>query len=82
MSFLHMSDCHAQLKLIDFREPSIEMANGAMRGNLPDLVGDVAHLVTLLKGNRPGALMLDGGDTWQVFGRGATVLRSDFSYYF
>eukprot|EP01036_Dinobryon_divergens_P001117 gene1117-1464_t len=40
VSFLHMTDCHAQLKPIYFREPSINMGIGAMQGNLPHLVGE------------------------------------------
>ena len=103
VSFLHMTDCHAQLKPILFREPSVNIGLGAMQGRLPHLVGDrllraaglkpgsveahaytfldfdraarrygkvggFAHLATLvkqLKSSRPGALLLDGGDTWQ-----------------
>jgi len=103
VSFLHMTDCHAQLKPIHFREPSVNLGVGAMRGNLPHLVGEhllkvvgarpgtdlahaftaldfeqaarrygkvggFAHLATLvkqMKASRPGALLLDGGDTWQ-----------------
>lgn len=106
VSFLHMTDCHAQLKPIYFREPSINMGIGDMRGNLPHLVGEhllrvakvrpgtaqahaltylnyekaaqrygkvggFAHLATLvkrMKASRPGALLLDGGDTWQGSG--------------
>lgn len=100
---LHMTDCHAQLMPIYFREPSVNIGVGAMKGRLPHLVGQnllkaahlksgtpeahafsyvdferaarkygkvggFAHLATLvkqLKGGRPGALLLDGGDTWQ-----------------
>ncbi len=100
---LHMTDCHAQLMPIYFREPSVNIGVGAMQGRLPHLVGHnllkaarlkagtaeahaftyldferaarqygkvggFAHLATLvkqLKGGRPGALLLDGGDTWQ-----------------
>ena len=40
VSFLHMTDCHAQLKPIYFREPSINMGIGSMQGNLPHLVGE------------------------------------------
>ena len=100
---LHMTDCHAQLLPIHFREPSVNIGLGGMRGQLPHLVGThllktaslkagsaqahaftyldferaarrygkvggFAHLATLvgrLKASRPGALLLDGGDTWQ-----------------
>jgi len=103
VSFLHMTDCHAQLKPIYFREPSVNLGLGSMQGQLPHLVGEhllkkagvpadtpmahaltfldferaaqrygrvggFAHLSTLvkrLKASRPGALLLDGGDTWQ-----------------
>lgn len=100
---LHMTDCHAQLKPIRFREPSVNLGLGTMNGQWPHLVGEkllkaagiapgsalahaftyvdfetaarrygkvggFAHLATLvkrLKSSRPGALLLDGGDTWQ-----------------
>ena len=103
VSFLHMTDCHAQLKPIYFREPHVNLGIGSMKGQLPHLVGEhllktanirpgtaqahalscldfekaarrygkvggFAHLATLvkrLKASRPGALLLDGGDTWQ-----------------
>ncbi len=106
VSFLHMTDCHAQLKPIYFREPNVNLGIGSMKANLPHLVGEhllkaagirpgtaeahaltyldfekaarrygkvggFAHLTTLvkrLKGSRPGALLLDGGDTWQGSG--------------
>ncbi len=101
--FLHMTDCHAQLKPIYFREPNVNLGFGTMKDQLPHLVGDFllktakvrpgtaqahaltylnfekaarrygkvggfAHLATLvkrMKASRPGAVMLDGGDTWQ-----------------
>ncbi len=100
---LHMTDCHAQLRPLYFREPSVNLGLGSLRGQWPHLVGEhllevagvrpgsalahaythldfdraarrygkvggFAHLATLvkrLKSNRPGALLLDGGDTWQ-----------------
>ena len=109
---LHMTDCHAQLLPSYFREPSVNLGVGAMRGQLPHLVGEhllkaaqiksgtpeahaftylnferaakqygkvggFAHMATLvkqLKASRPGALLLDGGDTWQG---SATALWSE-----
>jgi sulfur-oxidizing protein SoxB len=103
VSLLHMTDCHAQLQPIHFREPSVNLGIGAMQGQAPHLVGErllklagvkpgtalahaftyidfekaarrygkvggFAHLATLvkrMKASRPGALLLDGGDTGQ-----------------
>jgi len=100
---LHMTDCHAQLKPIYFREPNVNLGVAGSFGQPPHLVGEqllkkfgirpgsaeahaftyldfdkaartygkvggFAHLATLvkqLKASRPGALLLDGGDTWQ-----------------
>jgi S-sulfosulfanyl-L-cysteine sulfohydrolase len=100
---LHMTDCHAQLLPIYFREPSANIGIAGMWGRVPHLVGEhlvkyaamqagsalshahtyldferaakqygkvggFAHIATLvkqLKASRPGALLLDGGDTWQ-----------------
>lgn len=110
--FLHFTDCHAQLKPIYFREPSVNLGVGkavglpphlvgekllnfiGMKPNTPDAyafsyldfeqaglkygkVGGFSHLATLvkrMKGSRPGALLLDGGDTWQG---SATALWTD-----
>ncbi|MCE5233579.1 MAG: thiosulfohydrolase SoxB [Mizugakiibacter sp.] len=103
VSLLHVTDSHAQLLPIHFREPSANIGVGAARGQPPHLVGEhllkhygirpgtreahaltcldfveaarrfgrvggYAHLATLIKrlrASRPGALLLDGGDTWQ-----------------
>jgi sulfur-oxidizing protein SoxB len=103
VSLLHMTDCHAQLLPLNFREPSVNLGIGPAAGKPPHLVGEhflqfygmqprtrvahaytcldfeklaqaygrmggFAHLATLVKrvrAARPGALLLDGGDTWQ-----------------
>ncbi len=100
---LHFTDCHAQLKPVHFREPSVNLGVAEWAGKPPHLVGQAflraygiqpgsasahaftyldfteaarrygkvggfAHLSTLIqrmKASRPGALLLDGGDTWQ-----------------
>ena len=106
VSLLHITDCHAQLKPIYFREPNVNLGIGSMVARPPHLVGEnllkhfkiaagsaeahafsyldfeklagiygkvggFAHLATLvkrIKAQRPGALLLDGGDTWQGSG--------------
>jgi S-sulfosulfanyl-L-cysteine sulfohydrolase len=51
VSFLHFTDCHAQLLPIHFREPSVNLGVAGAAGRAPHLVGD-----KLLKafGMRPG----------------------------
>ena len=103
VSLMHYTDCHAQLKPIYFREPSINLGIGSMKDVPPHKVGKhylehygiapgsmdahaftyldfveaskkygkvggFAHLKTLvdqIRAQRPDALLLDGGDTWQ-----------------
>ena len=100
---LHITDCHAQLLPMYFREPDVNIGVGAADGKPPHLVGaallkrfgiragtreahaftslDFAHaarlygrvggfahlaaLISRLRAERPHALLLDGGDTWQ-----------------
>ncbi|MDP3672880.1 MAG: thiosulfohydrolase SoxB [Telluria sp.] len=40
VSFMHFTDCHAQLRPIHFREPSVNLGVGAARGRAPHLVGE------------------------------------------
>ncbi|MBN8503402.1 MAG: thiosulfohydrolase SoxB [Burkholderiales bacterium] len=51
VSLLHMTDCHAQLLPIRFREPSVNLGVAGMKGQLPHLVGE--HLLKHV-GARPG----------------------------
>ena len=119
VSFLHLTDSHAQLLPIYYREASLNIGVGEARGRMPHLtaermlgmmglsrgsaaahaflsldfeesarrygkVGGYAHLATLVKrmrAERPGALLLDGGDTWQGSGtslwtRGLDMVRA------
>jgi len=119
VALLHMTDCHAQLQPIWFREPSVNLGIASQRGQWPHFVGNqllraaglkpgtaeayaftcldfehaarrygrvggFAHLATLvkkLKASRPGALLLDGGDTWQgsatsLWTRGADMVEA------
>ncbi|MBE9515689.1 MAG: thiosulfohydrolase SoxB [Proteobacteria bacterium] len=43
VSFLHMTDCHAQLLPVYFREPNINIGIGGATGKAPHLVGE--HLL-------------------------------------
>lgn len=103
VSFMHFTDCHAQLLPLYFREPNVNLGVADSFGKAPHLVGEhllrhfrilpgtpaahaftylnfaeaartygkvggFAHLATLVKqvkAERPHALLLDGGDTWQ-----------------
>ena len=103
VSFLHFTDCHAQLLPVWFREPNVNLGVGEAVGKVPHIVGrdllkvygikpgsaeahaftyldfteaakvygkvgGFAHLKTLvdrMRAQRPGAFLLDGGDTWQ-----------------
>ena len=57
VSFLHMTDCHAQLNPIYFREPSVNLGIASMKGQLPHLVGE--HLLKTA-GVRPGTAQAYG----------------------
>jgi S-sulfosulfanyl-L-cysteine sulfohydrolase len=103
VSLLHLTDTHAQLLPLYFREPSVNVGVGTGADRPPHLVGEsllrafgvpagtreahafthldferaarrygrmggFAHIATLVKSlraSRPGALLLDGGDSWQ-----------------
>ncbi|WP_018139213.1 MULTISPECIES: thiosulfohydrolase SoxB [unclassified Thioalkalivibrio] len=72
VSFMHYTDCHAQLKPIYFREPNVNIGVGDMKGKPPVLVGN-----ELLEwfGIKPGTPMahaithLDYVDAAEKYGR-------------
>ena len=98
MPLLHITDTHAQLVPVYFREPfgpeqykfkpGSELAYAHTHADFVTLakrygkVGGFAHLATLIKrlrATRPGALLLDGGDSWQgsataLWTRGADMM--------
>ncbi len=112
VTLIHITDCHAQLVPIYFREPEINLGVGAARGQPPHLTGAafrqafgiekgsaldyaltyedfvalaqtygkmggidrVATVVKAIRAERPEALLLDGGDTWQG---SLTALRTE-----
>ena len=53
VSFMHFTDCHAQLLPVYFREPSVNIGVGAAYGKVPHLVGE-----SFLKsfGLKPGSI--------------------------
>ncbi|MEL6551462.1 MAG: thiosulfohydrolase SoxB [Pseudomonadota bacterium] len=103
VSLVHITDIHAQLKPIYFREPSVNIGVGANAGAVPHITGAdfrklygisdgspshyalsagdfeslagsygklggldrIATVVKSVRADRPDALVLDGGDTWQ-----------------
>ena len=103
VTLIHITDIHAQLKPIWFREPEINLGVGEVKGLPPHVTGAdflkmfnietgtphayaltyedftalaktygrmggmdrVATVVKAIRADRPDALLLDGGDTWQ-----------------
>ena len=103
VTLIHITDIHAQLKPVFFREPEINLGVGAVNGLPPHVTGAdflklfnltpgtpeayaltyldfvalantygkmggldrVATVVNAIRAERPDALLLDGGDTWQ-----------------
>ena len=112
VSLVHITDVHAQLKPVWFREPEINIGVGSAKGQPPHVSGKdflklynidagsaaqyaltyndfsalaqaygqmggmdrVATVVKAIRADRPDALVLDGGDTWQG---SLTALRTE-----
>ncbi|WP_371060005.1 thiosulfohydrolase SoxB [Rhodosalinus sp. 5P4] len=102
VTLIHVTDIHAQLKPIYFREPEVNIGVGPNKGEVPHITGAefrrlygiedgspshyaltyddfvslarsygrmggmdrVSTVVNAIRGDRPEALLLDGGDTW------------------
>ncbi|HEX7952834.1 MAG TPA: thiosulfohydrolase SoxB, partial [Burkholderiales bacterium] len=118
-SLIHLTDCHAQLLPVHYREPSINIGTGESAGKPQHLtgaallhhyglrpgsrlahafthldfvelatrygkMGGFAHLATLVKSirsQRPEAMLVDGGDSWQgsataLWTRGADMVAA------
>ncbi len=103
VTLIHITDIHAQLKPVYFREPEINLGVGAVNGLPPHVTGQdfldlfgyapgtpeayaltyldftalakgygkmggldrCATVINAIRAERPDALLLDGGDTWQ-----------------
>lgn len=103
VTIMHITDIHAQMKPIYFREPSINLGVGIAKGKPPHITGAdflkhygiepgtphayamssvdfqalsqeygrmggldrVSTVINAIRADRPDALLLDGGDTWQ-----------------
>ncbi len=103
VTLMHVTDIHAQLKPVYFREPSVNIGVGEAKGEPPHLTGTdflkrfgvdadsraayaltsedfiglaeeygrmggldrIGTILNRIRAERPGALLLDGGDTWQ-----------------
>ncbi|WP_224825741.1 thiosulfohydrolase SoxB [Cognatishimia sp. MH4019] len=103
VTLIHITDIHAQLKPVWFREPEINLGVGIAEGQPPHLTGAdflkrynietgspadyaltyndftalaqtygrvggmdrISTVVKAIRADRPDALLLDGGDTWQ-----------------
>jgi sulfur-oxidizing protein SoxB len=103
VTLVHLTDCHAQLKPVWFREPSVNIGVGEVAGLPPHISGKkfldtygiksgspeayalssedfvalareygrlggfdrISTILKAIRSDRPDALFLDGGDTWQ-----------------
>ncbi len=103
VTLMHITDIHAQLKPVYFREPSVNIGVGEAAGKPPHVTGEdflkmfnleagsphayaltsqdfaalandygrmggidrLASVLKRIRADRPYALLLDGGDTWQ-----------------
>ena len=62
LTILHMADCHAQLRPLYYREPSLNLGVGEARGKLPHITGaELLHAFSIEE-RSPRAYMLSSDD--------------------
>jgi S-sulfosulfanyl-L-cysteine sulfohydrolase len=62
LTILHMADCHAQLKPLYYREPSLNLGVGEARGKLPHITGSELLNAFSIVERSPHAYMLSSDD--------------------
>jgi sulfur-oxidizing protein SoxB len=62
LTILHMADCHAQLKPLYYREPSLNLGVGEAKGKLPHITGSALLEAFSIVERSPHAYMLSSND--------------------
>jgi len=62
LTILHMADCHAQLRPLYYREPSLNLGVGEARGRLPHITGAELLNAFSIEERSPRAYMLTSDD--------------------
>jgi sulfur-oxidizing protein SoxB len=68
LTILHMADCHAQLKPLYYREPSLNLGVGEARGKPPHITGADLLSAFGIEARSPNAYML-GSDDYEALAK-------------